>query len=321
MTDKNLRDARLAQALQHMPDAHMQPDAQVRLAVLRHAQEAVAGGAAPAAKAPARLRRWWQPASPTAWGGALASVLVASFITLMWYGQPVPDANPDMTAPTAMPQSKPAEPPVTGLLKQDNPREPRKPAAPKAAELPPPPFIPPPEMKVQAEVAPPTAASDVQPAPPIGLLADAAPAARARAGVDISLPRVSAAPAPMTKARSEYIDIQSPGPSSGTVRRVPASQADALLAYLRDLQDQSTPTLQAAAQVAERTALVESDTAASPITIRTPQGEHWEIWPTQVRVQMTSALKSNAAAPQKVLAINFSQYEKLRSLVEQATGP
>ena len=93
MTDKDaLRDARLAQALRHMPDAHMQPNAQARLAVLKHAQQALTGGAN---TAPPAARRWWQSTSPSAWGGALASVLVASFITLMWYGQPVPDANPE----------------------------------------------------------------------------------------------------------------------------------------------------------------------------------------------------------------------------------
>ena len=37
----SLRDARLAQALQHMPDAHLQPDPQARQAVLQAGMKAL----------------------------------------------------------------------------------------------------------------------------------------------------------------------------------------------------------------------------------------------------------------------------------------
>lgn len=90
---EDLRDARLAQALQHMPDAHMQPSAQTRQAVL---QEALRAAAPP----PAAVSRWWHawldPSDQRMpWSAALASLAVASFITVLWYGQEVPDATPE----------------------------------------------------------------------------------------------------------------------------------------------------------------------------------------------------------------------------------
>ena len=68
----------------------------------------------------------------------------------------------------------------------------------------------------------------------------------------------------MAKASIDFIDIQSGHPTSGTLRRVPASQADALLAYLRDLRDQHTSPTQAAGQAAEQTAIAAADSATPP---------------------------------------------------------
>lgn len=101
-----LRDARLAKALQHMPDAHMQPSAQTRSAVLQEAMRAV-GSTTPAqpAQPPAVQRRWWhawlgQPGHRVPWAAAVASVAVFGFITVMWYGQDVPDAAPERSVVT-----------------------------------------------------------------------------------------------------------------------------------------------------------------------------------------------------------------------------
>ena len=86
----------------------------------------------------------------------------------------------------------------------------------------------------------------------------------------------------MLRARSETIDIQSSGTSGGTVRRVPAGQADALLAYLRNLR---TPAAKATGQAIEQTATLAADAVVTPINIHTARRALWEIWPTQVRLK------------------------------------
>ena len=107
-----LRDARLAHALKHMPDAHMQPDPQARSAVLQAALKALEDGPATpkqansavdtqpqADRAPGWRKAWhWllgQPGQRMPLSGALASLLIASFGTVMWLGQDLPDANPE----------------------------------------------------------------------------------------------------------------------------------------------------------------------------------------------------------------------------------
>lgn len=99
-----LRDARLVRALQHMPDAHMQPSAHLRQAVLQEALRAVAGGVPRPQAVPARSG-WWQrwregwrgSGQHVPWSAALASVAMVGFITVLWYGREVPDADPDRT--------------------------------------------------------------------------------------------------------------------------------------------------------------------------------------------------------------------------------
>ena len=98
---ENLRDARLAQALQHMPDAHMQPSAQTRHAVLQEALRA-------AGVKIHKKSRWWhvwlgQPGQRVPWSAALASLAVVGFITVLWYGQDVPDAVPERSKEGAAP--------------------------------------------------------------------------------------------------------------------------------------------------------------------------------------------------------------------------
>ena len=95
-----LRDARLRQALDQAPDAGLQPPARVRAAIRGAAHEAVR---------PA-WRRWWPAASTRhtpSWMAALASVLVASLVVVIWQGQEVPGVRQepqlaDKPAPTAV---------------------------------------------------------------------------------------------------------------------------------------------------------------------------------------------------------------------------
>lgn len=100
-----LRDARLKRALDHAPDAVLRPSDATRAAIKSIAAEANTG----VVRAPTqlvrqvplwhRVARWWRAgesgARPMPWNAALATVLLASLVTLIWFEQPVPQAVPD----------------------------------------------------------------------------------------------------------------------------------------------------------------------------------------------------------------------------------
>jgi hypothetical protein len=88
-----LRDARLRKALHEAPDAALQPPQRTRDAV--HA-------AAHAAVQPA-WRRWWRSAGDhrTPWGAALATVALATLVTVMWEGRGIPGARREAAPETA----------------------------------------------------------------------------------------------------------------------------------------------------------------------------------------------------------------------------
>ena len=103
--DAPLRDARLARALEHAPDTLQpaQPAAAMRDAILRAAHAAVDTPQAHPAVPPGRGGRAgvagvWGRLMGTGrmpWNAALATVLLASFITLLWRDEPVPSAQTD----------------------------------------------------------------------------------------------------------------------------------------------------------------------------------------------------------------------------------
>lgn len=104
-----LRDARLARALEHAPDAHLRPDATTRAAVLAAARKAVE----PAGTEVPKQGGWrsWFGASRGGrarmpWNAALASLLVAGFVTLLWRGEPVPEARME-SEPAARSEEQP----------------------------------------------------------------------------------------------------------------------------------------------------------------------------------------------------------------------
>lgn len=111
---KSLRDARLQQALTHAPDADLAPDASTRQAILQHAAAAVA----PAAQSAAARRPWWRVlwpepgASRMPWNAAFATVVLAGFITVLWQGRPVPEAQPDDAAGTRVASTPAGAPPT-----------------------------------------------------------------------------------------------------------------------------------------------------------------------------------------------------------------
>jgi hypothetical protein len=103
MTD--LRDARLRRALDHAPDAAFVPSEATRVAIKTIAFEAGAAAASVSAKATPqatiwrRVVGWWSSPSIGSrhmpWNAALATVVLASLVTLMWFDQPARQAVPE----------------------------------------------------------------------------------------------------------------------------------------------------------------------------------------------------------------------------------
>ena len=100
--DGALHDLVLRRALDHAPDNEALPDPRTRDAIRKMAHNLTpvsnpvppseAGGAAP----------WWRrlfgegnARSRMPWNAAFATVLVATFVTVLWYREPVPDARLD----------------------------------------------------------------------------------------------------------------------------------------------------------------------------------------------------------------------------------
>ncbi|MES3002046.1 MAG: hypothetical protein V4787_15250 [Pseudomonadota bacterium] len=87
----DLRDARFRKALEHAPDADLRPGEAVRRQILARARDAVRE---------ARPAPWWRalwaPAGQRMpWNAALATIAVASLITVLWHDRQVPDARPE----------------------------------------------------------------------------------------------------------------------------------------------------------------------------------------------------------------------------------
>lgn len=202
-----LRDARLAHALHHMPDAHMQPSAQTRSAVLHEAARVVGSPAQPTLT-PMPQRRWWhawlgQPGHRVPWGAAVASLAVFGFITVMWYGQEVPDAAPERSAVVAHKADGGAEAQAEAQADATAKPSDRKRAEPDAPQA---------RAPAAARVAAPAPAPA---APPVAdavavAAAPAAPAAPVAAPAAVAAPRAPAtanaameADAPVAQARLE----------------------------------------------------------------------------------------------------------------------
>lgn len=326
MTDKDtLRDARLAQALKHMPDAHMQPGSAARLAVLKRAQEAVAGEGS---SAPVAIRRWWKPTSPAAWGGTLASVLVASFTLMMWHGQPVPDAEPD--GPVATTQETAAAPPAKEIAASEPTTE--KPALPlfPAQPLTPPVAqkkreaapLPPPAARhdMAAEVAKPAAEpmpAPSPPSPPQTIAAEPPPkvSAKSRAAdgtqaQPFAFGKATSAPSAAYSVGRVQGNLAEPiSPVSimvtqdGKTNRMGASQAAALLAALRALPyETQQDDLQSAAD-------------NTVFTVQSSQGEVWDVGPRRVLLRSTPLGGGAKQSPQGTVSmISDAQWQELRGL-------
>lgn len=121
----DLHDPRLRRALDHAPDRDAVPAAHTREAILKMAHN-LAAVSAPAAGHVAEAAPWWRrlfgggsPRSRMPWNAAFATVLVATFVTVLWHREPVPEAGLDgeaqvtgAPAPASAPPAQPAEAPA-----------------------------------------------------------------------------------------------------------------------------------------------------------------------------------------------------------------
>ena len=132
-----LRDARLKEALAHAPDAHMTPDARTRAAIRAMAGRAVA----PAAPRPVRSAGalWWQRLWHAAgnsrgpWGAALATVVLATLVTVLWRDEEIPVARTADAPMATVPAARSAQPPSVAVPSTDAPAAVPRTAAPAPA--------------------------------------------------------------------------------------------------------------------------------------------------------------------------------------------
>ncbi|MET4578652.1 hypothetical protein [Ottowia thiooxydans] len=187
-----LRDARLAKALEHAPDAHMHPDAAIRASILNAAGAAVK----PVPSQKPKSGGWWswwrgegEQRSRMPWNAALASVLVAGFVTLMWQGEPVPEARLDSEPVPQAEAPAVASPEPEAKESVQNQPAPDKPAIGEAASA-----APSPEAKIRA---PATGPAMKKPAPPTPVLTPSPPSAA---------PAPAPAPAPDAAAPAKTLE-------------------------------------------------------------------------------------------------------------------
>jgi hypothetical protein len=206
-------DPHLQAALRHAPDAERSAppelSAQILAAAHRSAQQRPAT-AAPAAARPG-LSAWWAVWTRPGPRTALATLLMAGFVGLLWRGEtPGPAADgPAATVPAAKPVAEPPARVVAQMAAAPEAEAPASPAAPVQARAPAEPATPlaaPPEARERA------ARASKPPAP-----APTSPAAAA----------VAAAPAPAPEPERALAPVAAPNPTPPAARPAAAALADA----------------------------------------------------------------------------------------------
>ncbi len=303
------RDARLAQALQHMPDAHMQPGSATRLAVLRAAQEAIAPTAPPQKSGrQSGWTRWFKSGAASdhniPWATAITSVLIVGFVGVLWHDRELPGAIPDgpaMAEKDAFPSAAPApalQPETTSSVRAEpSPQQSESQLArdqPSAREIihkeaPPPAFVPPPEVTKA-----PAAAVAAAPAPPVRIAHD----------------KQSERAVESSDARFDRPRLQTPSnatASSGMVGSLRANKADTppsekLLAALRALPCPAP-------------ALDSPPNSTTPAwVVEGPLGEIWTITPSTAALSNATRGPTQKLTTPRICAISADQYEQLRQL-------
>ncbi|MEQ1806168.1 MAG: hypothetical protein ABL900_12410 [Burkholderiaceae bacterium] len=253
------RDARLQVALRHAPDAKAAPPVALSDAILRAAHGAVAqaGRAAPAPSGWLRqLSAAWAWLGQPRLAGALAGLMVATLVGVLWWDQPIQRAlDPAGEAPLRSSDSSAAPAVATA------PGEPAV-AKPKLAK---------PVQEIEAKaraVAAPRAAAEPAPAPSPAISPEPA---TARAPAPAAAPAIARGPAP---TRSE-VSAEAPMAGGAETRQAAAVIAktalkqDAAAAGIASPPAPATPALGSAARRADAAvrerAELSSATAAAPV--------------------------------------------------------
>jgi hypothetical protein len=144
--DDALRDPVLRRALDHAPDHDATPDPRTRDAIRKMAHNLAAAPALTPVSAAdaASAAPWWRrlfggggTGAHMPWNAAFATVLVATFVAVLWHREPVPDAQLDGEARVsgaAAPAPAPAQPSAQSAPQSPSPAVvvPQAPAAPAA---------------------------------------------------------------------------------------------------------------------------------------------------------------------------------------------
>lgn len=292
-----LRDARLRRALEAAPDAQAQPPQATR--------DAVRAAAVQAVRKPRPLP-WWKRlfaggGDRMPWNAALATVAVATLVTVLWQGREVPDlregpaygvpaeapgagASAPAASPAAAASSAPAAPPAqqdtaAAASKAKQARGPAELRQRKAE--------PPPPVILRGQGAPEPAIQDKAVAREEAPVAAAAPApapAPAPAAEPAPAPPVAAAPRATAPAAAA-----APRPAAPAAPAAPAMQRE-----------------QATALAAQRARAESAARSAQPESPRLSAAADWRQW-SQVRI----ALDGRAAVLERDQAMG------LANLVEQ----
>jgi hypothetical protein len=320
-----LRDARLAMAWQHMPDAHMLPSDSTRQSVLQAGKQAV--------KTPGTVGLWWQrlmrkPHHRAQWTTAVASVLVASFITVMWYGTNTPEASPDeaqvadqskesRVESTANRAATPATKPAQAPAKQaktapiDTQADEAEVAAPAKESV-----------AAGPAAAPPPPATTAAPSESMtgneAALARSAPA---------TSPATAPAPAPAPMVAPAAAKANAAGPSMADISTLERKKGDATAASALVVTLDGQPAKISAQQASQLLAALHAlpyesfdetahqSTKQVTLTVQTKIGEVWRVAPDRVEA------RSASTAPALVIHINPEQYQLLRRLAGSEAAP
>jgi len=142
--DDDLRDPVLRRALDHAPDRDAAPDPRTRDAIRKMAHNLAAAPTPASAANNADAAPWWRRLfagggshARMPWNAAFATVLVATFVAVLWHREPIPDARLDgearvggavAPAPAGAPTPPSAEPapqaPSPAIVAQQAPAAP-----------------------------------------------------------------------------------------------------------------------------------------------------------------------------------------------------
>lgn len=216
-----LHDDALRKALAQAPDRATIPDWRVRQTILDHAHDAISASEEllTASREPAPWWRlaWWRDkvgfSGATPWNAALASLMVAVLVTLLWQREPVPGARPDDESPVATTPAPAAAVEETAGSKAEPAKPlPEAPVASKKESRVPAPAAPPPAPTVSDREA--TARTDSAARPSTESLAPAPAPAAPPAPAAVAPPVAQPAPVPDANRAGAGSNIRQTAPSA-----------------------------------------------------------------------------------------------------------